>query len=738
MSAVAPTFDESWHRVSPRRIRVRPGVEIFPQRFRGQRWYVVRDSLGGKFFRIRPEAYDFICELERGETVGDAWARRLEIDPENVPGQGEVVRLLSSLHRSGLVRSDVEGDVEPLAEAFAKEKRQEVTQRWSSVLFFKMPLWSPDAFLRRTLPLVGWLFTKQGMLLWLGLLIWGGSEVASRWQAFGAESSGLLGLANLPWMYAVMIVIKVLHEFGHGYACRKLGGEVPEMGIMLLLFNPLPYVDASASTAFRSKWQRILVGGAGMIVELGVAAVAAVVWANTGQGLVHTLAYNAVVVASVVTLLFNGNPLLRYDGYHMLSDWLELPNLQSNASKMALWLLERFGFGLRTAANPAESLREGWWLAVYFVASLLYRTAMLLGILLAVSLHYLAFGVLLAVIFGFMWVVLPVIKAVKYLWNSPRLEICRTRAVTLVALLLGGILGFLCLLPLPNHFRAEGVVRAEQFSRVYAGADGKLVKLLAPSGSMVKMGTPLLELTNQELVHEMESLEAEQHRSEAQARLALDEDPVRYASMKPYFRALEVRRDRLRDDQQSLTMRAPCDGRWLAPDAALYLGGMLPRGLELGVVQGDGDFYISAVVKQDDVSRLFTKHQVNGTEVRVRGQEGILLGVRNFNALPAEREALPSAALGLLGGGTSAVDAKDSSDGRSLAGRGLLDAEQSKGTKATEPVFEIRATLAADADSGIRLMHGQRAVARMTLPAEPLMWQWVRMIRQLFQRTYQI
>ena len=738
MSALAPTFDESWHRVSPRRIRLRPGVEIFPQRFRGQRWYVVRDALGGKFFRIRPPAYEFICELERGATVGDAWERRLEIDPENVPGQGEVVRLLSALHRSGLVRSDVEGDVEPLAEAFAKEKRQEATQRWSSILFFKMPLWSPDAFLRRTLPFVSWIFTKQGLLLWLALLLWGGSEVASQWQAFGAESSDLLGKANLPWMYAVMVAIKVLHEFGHGYACRKLGGEVPEMGVMLLLFNPLPYVDASASTAFRSKWQRILVGGAGMIVELAVAAIAAVIWAHTGKGLVHTLAYNAVVVASVVTLLFNGNPLLRYDGYHMLSDWLELPNLQSKSSRMALWLLERFGFGLRSAVNPSESRREGWWLAVYFVASLLYRTAMLLGILLAVSLHYLAFGLLLAVIFGFMWVVLPVIKSVKYLWNSPRLETCRTRAASVVVLLVAGIMGFLCLLPLPNHFRADGVVRAEQFSRVYAGADGQLVKLLAPSGSMVKKGTPLLELTNLELVHEMESLEAEQRRAEAQARLALDEDPVRYASMKPYFRALEVRRDRLREDQQSLTVRAPCDGRWLAPDIGLYLGGRLPRGLELGVVQGDGDFYISAVVKQDDVSRLFTNQQVNGTEVRVRGQEGIALGVRNFNALPAERESLPSAALGLLGGGNSAVDTNNSPDGRSLASRGVVDAAQAKGTKATEPVFEIRATLDPQANSGLRLVHGQRAVARMTLPAEPLMWQWVRTIRQLFQRTYQI
>ncbi|MCX8495115.1 MAG: hypothetical protein ORN51_02915 [Akkermansiaceae bacterium] len=738
MSALAPTFDESWHRISSRKIRLRPGVEIFPQRFRGQRRYVVRDALGGKFFRIRPVAYEFLCELERSATVADAWNRRLEVDPDHAPGQGEVVRLLSALHRSGLLRSDVEGDIEPLAEAFAKEKSQEATQRWSSIMFFKLPLWNPDAFLRRTLPWVGGLFTKQGMFLWLGLLLWGSSEVVSQWQTFGAEGSDLLGRANLPWMYGVMIAIKLLHEFGHGYACRKLGGEVPEMGSMLLLFNPLPYVDASASTAFRNKWHRILVGGAGMMVELGVAAIAAVVWAHTGKGVVHTLACNAVVVASVVTLLFNGNPLLRYDGYHMLSDWLELPNLQSKSSQMALYLLERYGFSLRTAVNPTDSRREGCWLVAYFVGSLIYRTSMLLGILLAVSLHYLAFGMLLALVFGFMWLVLPTLKAVNYLWSSPRLESCRLRALTVMALLVGGLTAGLGLLPVPNHFRAEGVVRAEPFARVYAGTEGHLVRLLAPSGTVVKRGTALLELANEELTHESVSLAAEQRRAEVQARQALEEDPVRYASLQPYFHALSVRRDKLDRDLKSLLVLAPCDGLWLAPDAGLYRGGMLRRGLELGVVQGEKEFYISAVVKQDDASRLFTKHQVSETEVKVRGQEGISLGINDFKALPAERESLPSAALGLLGGGNAAVETKGSNDGRSLAGRGLVDAEQAKGTKATEPVFEIRARLAVDANSRIRLAHGQRVVTRMTLPAEPLMWQWVRTIRQLFQRTYQL
>ena len=736
MSAIAPTFDESWHRVAPRRVRLRPGVEIFAQRFRGNRWYVVRDSLSGKFFRVRSEAYRFICGLERSDSIGEAWTRQLECDPENAPGQGEVVRLLSSLHRAGLLRSDVEGDVEPLAEAFAKERRNEAMQRWSSILFFKMPLWNPDAFLRLTLPLAAWLFSLPGALLWLALLIWGGSEVVSHWTAFTADGAGLLGTANLPWMYAVMVVIKVVHEFGHGWSCRKFGGEVPEMGVMLLLFNPLPYVDASASTAFRSKWRRIAVGGAGMMVELALAAVAAIVWSHTGKGMVHGVAYNAIISASMVTLLFNGNPLLRYDGYHMLSDWLELPNLQGKSSQMALYWVQRYLFGLPTVTSPAESKTESWWLTVYFVASFCYRTAMMIGILIVVSLHYMVLGMVLAVAFGFMWVVLPVLKAIGYLWSSPQLETCRVRACVASALIVGGILAFLCLVPLPNHFRADGVVRAEPFSRVYSGADGVIQKVLVTSGSMVEAGTPLLQMDNPELPHYVEMLDGEQRHADVQARLALEEDPVQYGAMPPYFKALAVRREKLKADAASLTVRAPCAGRWLAPDLGLYVGAVVPRGLELGVVQGEGSFSVSAVVKQDDVSRLFTTQQVKETEVRVRGQEGLVVPVTQFTALPAERESLPSAALGILGGGTENVEARRPNEARTLPGKGLVEAEKGKGTHATEPVFEIRAVLGAHPQ--VNLTHGERAVARMTLPSEPLMSQWMRQVRQLFQRNYQL
>lgn len=735
MSAPLPTFDESWHRVAPRRVRLRPGIEVHAQRFRGQRWHVLRDHLSGRFFRVRPAAYDFICEMERCATVGEAWERCLEADPDHAPGQGEVVHLLSQLHRAGLLRSEVEGDAEGLAEVFAAEKRREAVARWSSLLFFRMPLWCPDAFLRATSFIGAVLFSRFGFLLWLALVGWGASEVISNWQAFTADSSGLLGAANLLWMYAVMIVIKVLHEFGHGYACRRYGGEVPEMGVMLLLFNPLPYVDASASTAFPNKWRRILVGAAGMLVETGFAGIAAVIWAHSGAGLLHNLAYNAVIAASVVTIVFNANPLLRYDGYHMLSDWLETPNLQGRASQMMQHLMESRLFGLKNSRSPAETTGEGVWLALYWISSWVYRLIITFGILLVVSLHYLAFGMLLAVVFGFMWIVLPVFKSVHFLLTSPKLERCRWRACGLSAGLVAALMAFLCLVPMPNYFRAEGVVRAEPFARVYAGVDGRLARILVPSGSMVTAGTTLATLENPELAYETELLEGQTALALAHERHALETDPARHASMKTYFHALDLRRKRLGEDHRALQLKAPCDGLWLAPDASQFAGGMLPRGLQLGFVQSNESFVVSAVVRQDDVSRLFTPEQVRGTEVRVRGQEGTTLQVTAFTAIPAERENLPSAALGILGGGQVAVHGQKDRDSH-LASSGLTHGGAEEATRSTEPVFEIRAPLRPDPE--VKLLHGQRVVVRMTLQPAPLATQWWRSLRQTFQRTYKL
>lgn len=736
MSGASSTFDESWHRVEGRLVRLRPGVEIFAQQFCGQRWYVVRDALGNRFFRIRPPAYRFICELERSATVGEAWSKSLDANPDDAPGQSDVVQLLAQLHQSGLLRSDLEGDIRSLFETQQLEEKQIIRNRWANLFFMRIPLINPDEFLKATVPWVGCLISRWFLLVWLAALGWGVAEIAENWHQFRAESGSLLGLANLPWLYLVMIIIKGMHEFGHGYFCRKFGGEVPLMGIMLLMLNPLPYVDASSSWAFREKKKRMLVGAAGMLVELFLASLAAVIWANTGDGVTHTIAYNTVVVASVGTLLFNLNPLLRYDGYHILSDLIEAPNLQFRSTRVVVYLVERYLFKLDTIENPAETRRETWGLATYFVAAFLYRTTLLIGILLFISKRFLIVGMILALVFAFLWLVLPIVRAFRYLFYEPRLEQRRARAISVSLGVALGILSVLAFLPVPSHFRADGVVRSNPFAHIYAGTTGELVEVLTPSGTLVQEGTPLLRLKSFELDQEVKLANLDWRIADANSRAALEFDPVHVLTMQGYFKALQSRIDRLKDEKKSLIVRASCQGRWVSPDIQTALGSTVARGQELGIVQGEASHYFSAVVRQGDVARLFSGN-VKKTQVKIRGQEQRTLSVTELQAIPAERGQLPSAALGAMAGGAAMVDTKDDNiSRRATSGTGLSESGSNKGTKTTEPFFEVRATLQPLDDA--YLVQGQRGVARLNLPWEPLLTQWTRNVRQLFQRNYRI
>ena len=232
-------------------------------------------------------------------------------------------------------------------------------------MFARFPLLDPDRFLVRTLPVVGKLFSPAGAVLWLAAVAWALKLVADHFNEAMDEAQGAIAPGNLFLLYAAMVMVKVLHEFGHAYACRKFGGEVHAMGVLLMVFTPVPYVDATSAWGLRERWRRVLVGSAGMVVETGVAALATFVWAATGAGTLHALAYNVMLVASVSTLVFNLNPLLRFDGYFILSDLVGIPNLSQRAMAQLRAWAERWLFGLRREQGPATSRAEAAWLGAY-------------------------------------------------------------------------------------------------------------------------------------------------------------------------------------------------------------------------------------------------------------------------------------------------------------------------------------------------------------------------------------
>ena len=281
---------------------------------------------------------------------------------DDAPTQPEVIQILSQLYAANLLETDVTPDATVLLRRHKDQVKRKMQGRLMNVLFPRIPIWDPDSFLKRWLPLakIAFRFWFGAAIVWLAVVIYaGGTLLAPRLLGQRARivskpaAKDAINPSNWLYLWAVFVGIKAIHELGHAFSCRRFGGECHELGIMLLVLVPTPYVDASSAWAFPSRWKRVFVGhAAGMIVELFVAAaLCSIVWRNTNSTsypLVHQLAYNAMLIASVSTILFNANPLLRYDGYYILSDWLEIPNLRMKSTEYGMGLIKRHIFRLKS------------------------------------------------------------------------------------------------------------------------------------------------------------------------------------------------------------------------------------------------------------------------------------------------------------------------------------------------------------------------------------------------------
>ncbi len=713
------TFSESWYRVANQTICLRPVVKTRRQNFRGERWIVLENPFSNQYFRLRPAAYEFVSRLRPDRTVEQAWQQCLERFPDEAPSQEAVIQLLAQLYFANLLQYDLAADSAQLFERYKKRKQREIGFRFLNIMFMRFPLLDPDRFLVRTLPVVGKFISPFGALLWLVVVGLGLKVVAENFGGLEAQGEGLLATNNLFLLYLGMVAVKALHEFGHAFFCRKFGGEVHVMGIMLMIFTPMPFVDATSSWSFRERWKRVLVGSAGMIVELFFAAIAAFIWAKTAPGIVHSLAYNIMFVASVSTVIFNVNPLMRFDGYYILSDLVEIPNLNQRATGQLQYWAEHYLFGVKNTESPARTRREAGWLAVFGLTSGVYRVIVFSGILLVIADRFLIVGIVMAAACLISWAVFPVGRFIKYLASSPKLDRVRNRAAGVTAGLAAVLIILLCVIPFPYSFRAPGVLVASQRTEMVNETEGQVTELLARPGSIVKSGTPLLRLKNPEL--DLQLAETRAHFNEVNARLlqAMDKDSADVEPLSRLRDSVSATLDKFTDDSRHLIVCAPHDGVWVAPGIDEFIGRWLPRGTGLGLLANPAAFEFDAIVMEEDANALFAK-KIHGANVRLYGDAGTKLPVTAWQVVPGGQNMLPSAALGWAAGGEVPVTTD----------------EDSQGNKSAEPFFEVIGKL--NSPEGARLLDGQSGKVSFRLAPEPLLPRWTRSLWQLLQKRYQI
>jgi putative peptide zinc metalloprotease protein len=706
-----PLYSQSWYRVAGLKPSLRGHARIHRHDYRGQVWYVLEDGLSGRCHRFSAAAQALIGLMDGRRTVQEIWDSAAARLGEEAPSQDETIRLLGQMHAADVLACDLPPDSGEIALRRQRQDRKRLLQRLAQPLSIRIPLVDPDAWLTRWLPLVRPLLSWAGLALWLAATLAGAALAASHWSELTLNlADRVLSAESLLGLWLAYPLVKGLHELGHGFATKRWGGEVHEIGIMLLVLMPVPYVEASAASAFQDKYQRALVGAMGVMVELLLAALAMILWVDMEPGLARTLAFDVMLIGGVSSLFFNGNPLLRFDGYYVLADLIEIPNLATRSQQYLSYLAQRHLFGLREAESPRLVRGERTWLLGYGVASFLYRMLVLFAIALFIAGQFFVVGVLLAIWAVLLQAVWPLAKGLRFVLASPLLDRRRARA-TLVTLGLGGAaLAFALLVPVPSWTRAQGVVWLPELAQVRAAQDGLVTALARPDGALVAPGDPLVETDDPFLGQQVRLLEARL----AELRARLTEAQAGERSRAPLVReeiaVVDADLARARERQAALVVTSPAAGRLVVPQAADLPGRFVRRGEAIAYVVDPAQTSLRAVVDQERVGLV--RGHTESVQVRLAQWGAPAMPARILRQVPAATDRLPAAALGSAGGGDIPLDPRDDS-----------------GLKPLEPVFvvELERPPGLPAD-----FPGQRVEVRFDHGSEPLAVQWYRSLRQLF------
>lgn len=710
-------FSPSWYRVSALRPRLRSHAQIHRHFYRGQLWYVIQNHSTGRFHRFTPQAYLIIGLMDGKLTLEQIWQIAAQRLGDDMPTQEEVIQLVSQLHRADVLQSERSPATEELHERDVKETRKKRLQNLRSPLAIRIPILDPEKFIDLVSPVISPLFSLFGMLLWFSVVVWAGFMAASHWGELTDNiSDRVLAFDNLIILFAVFPFVKAMHELGHAFAVKRWGGEVHEMGIMLLVFMPVPYVDASAASAFRAKYQRVLVGAAGMLVEVFIAALAMFVWLEVEPGLLRALAFNTMLIAGVSTVLFNGNPLLRFDGYYILADLLEIPNLGLRANQYIAYLIQRYPFGVKNAQSPVSAPGETAWFFFYAIASFCYRMFVFVSIIWFIAGQYFFIGVILAIWAAFSTLVYPVYKQLVFLISSPRLQRNRKRASVISTVFASTVIAVLTLIPVPSGALLQGVIWAPEKALVRAGTEGNVVKLIATPGSRVSSGQGLLQCEEPGLPAQVRVLKAQlvelQARYNAEILQNRNQAQITQEDMDRVKAMLE---DALQQ-QQELLVKSTENGIFVITDPQDLPGRYVRRGEVLGYVMDFSSITARVVVEQGDVDLI--RKYARQIEVRLAEAPGQVLTARLLREVPAASNELPSFALSRAGGGTIAT---------------MPDTEHPN--KTLRPVFQFDLTLAEDIPVN---KIGERVFVRIMREPEPLSVQWYRIGRQLFLSKFNV
>ncbi|MGI6419455.1 MAG: hemolysin D [Thermoguttaceae bacterium] len=575
------TLADSLVSSSARRLSVRARADLSAkrQRYHGRSYWVVKDPVGLNYFRFQDEEYAILKMLDGTRSLDEIKDEfEAEFPPQKITLE-ELQQFLGMLHRSGLVVANVPGQGRELRKRRDEKRRKEMLGAATNILCIRFKGIDPERLLNWLYPKLRWCFSRTIFALTMVMALTALALVTVEFDVFRSKLPSFHNFfspTNAIFLAITLALTKVCHEFGHGLACKHFGGECHEMGVMILVLTPCLYCNVSDSWMLPSKWHRAAIGAAGIYVELTLASIATFIWWFTEPGLVHYLCLNVMFISSVSTILFNANPLLRYDGYYILADLVEIPNLRQKATailsrKMGEWFL-----GLEPPDDPFLPERNQVFFALYTIAAVIYRWFILASILFFLYKVFEPYGLKVigqAIAAMAIWGLLfqPIYKLVKFFYVPGRLH--KVKKPRMYAALGGLALVVLVIfwVPLPYSIMCTFEVQPRDAASVYVTVPGKLVEIGAKPGERVEKGAVLVRLASPDLAHELVDLEGKRRQYEIQLATlkeqrhenprASDEIP----QVEKALRSIEQQLAERRDDSRRLELRAGTTGIVLPP-----------------------------------------------------------------------------------------------------------------------------------------------------------------------------
>jgi putative peptide zinc metalloprotease protein len=500
------------------RLRVRVDLSIAPQKYEGRTYYVVKDPVSLRYYRFKEQEYFLIQLMDGKHTLDDAqkeFEKRFRPDRltlEDLEGFGQ--QLLSA----GLAQNESPQAGKQLYDRRKKRRRSEIMQALTNILYIKIPIYDPEKLLGHMLRYTKWMFTTWFLLLSVGVMLAAVMLVLTHFQTFMDRLPSyheFFSFKTVMYLWLALGLVKVIHEFGHGLSCKAFGGEVHEMGALFLCFSPCLYCNVSDAWTLPSKWKRIIISGAGIYVELIIASIATFVWWNTPtQPFINNLSLSLMIVCSVSTVFFNANPLMRYDGYYVLADWLEIPNLRDRSNRYLQRLVMEYCLGIETQPEPYMELWRRILFLTYAVVSYIYRWVVTFVILWFMYnfLKPYKLGVIsamLAIMAAGSMVGWPLYRLGKNLHKRGRVPDMKPVRVTISASVLAAVLLLFFFLPLPvSRVRETGLVqvRPAYVEPVHVKVPGVLEKIRVKEGQLIRKGAVLAEFSSLQMKEEEQKL----------------------------------------------------------------------------------------------------------------------------------------------------------------------------------------------------------------------------------------